>query len=141
MPFMARAMLNCAQDIIKNSDIIVPTPLHWHRLFKRRYNQSSLLAKYIYENSDLLFQPELLGRVKATTSQGRKTRAQRIKNVKGAFEVPNHGRKHLKGKSILLIDDVFTTGATVTECTTVLKKAGIESVNVLTFARVIKPLS
>lgn len=123
-------------SLIERNDILIPVPLHWRRLLKRKYNQSALLAQRLSKRYKKEYAPLVLMRKKATKSQGHLSPKQRKKNVTGVFMV-----KHpelIQGKSVLLIDDVFTTGATANECAKVLLKAGAKSVDVLTIARVVK---
>jgi ComF family protein len=113
-------------------DFIVPVPLHWQRRWRRGFNQAELLAQEISKHRRI---PILnaLRRVKSTPNQAGLTSAGRRKNIAGAFQ----SRKgiDLTGKRILLIDDVFTTGATASACGRALKKAGAGNVSLLTLAR------
>lgn len=117
-------------------DLIIPVPLHGKRLFRRRYNQSHVLAGALGQLTGWPVMPQLLQRVRATASQGGLGRKARFRNVKGAFRVAEDGAVSLKGRHVLLVDDVLTTGATVSACAGVLKRAGAASVGVVTFARV-----
>ncbi len=137
---MARLMAHAGADLIKLADLMVPVPLHPWRLFWRQYNQSALLVDEIMKLSELPRENELLGRSRHTPSQGKRKVKDRRKNVKTAFKVNPRFKDTLRGKRILLVDDVLTTGATVDECSKVLKKAGAKTVDVLTFARVTKPV-
>ena len=122
--------------LITNNDIIIPIPLHWTRLLKRKYNQSALLAQELAQKHGKIYDPINLVRIKATKSQGHLPPNKRKKNIRNVFRVKDPER--IKNKSILLIDDVFTTGATANECAKILLKAGAKSVDVLTFAKVVK---
>lgn len=134
VPWLVRA----GQDVIPQSDVIVPVPLHRWRLWRRRYNQAALIAKELAQALDMTYRPDILVRRKATQTQGHLSTKEREKNVKQAFVIhPDHGAM-VKGKNILLIDDVYTTGSTVKECAKVLKKAGAARVNVLTVARTVR---
>lgn len=135
---LARWMVQSAGPVLQKSDIIVPVPLHRLRLLKRQYNQAALLANHISQLSKIKAENQLLCRVRHTPSQGRKTRKERILNLKSAIQVSPDYAILLQGKTVLLIDDVYTTGATVEECCRVLKLAGAKGVNVLTFARTVK---
>lgn len=129
---MAYWMVKCDPDFFKDIDCIVPVPIHFWRLLKRRYNQSALIANHI---SHLWKKPVLhsaLYKSHATTSQGDKKRKERIENVKDSFAIKN--KSAIIGKNILLIDDVLTTGATLAECNRVLYEGGAASVKYLTFA-------
>ncbi|MEX2519358.1 MAG: phosphoribosyltransferase family protein, partial [Paracoccaceae bacterium] len=120
------------------ADIIAPAPLHWRRLVRRRYNQAGELAREIAraaarEGALVL---DLLERTRATPSQDGKNRAQRHENVSGVFTVSARRRGGVAGKRVLLIDDVLTTGATLSGCAEACRAAGAADVNVLVFARV-----
>lgn len=126
-------------SMLENADLLVPVPLHRWRLLKRRYNQAAILALSLGRtvNKDCL--PDALMRIRSTPVQGHLNRSERRKNVRKAFAInPRHADK-IKGKRIILIDDVMTTGATVGECAKTLKKAGAERVDILALARVVKP--
>jgi ComF family protein len=127
-----------AGDVIALSDVIIPVPLHWTRLLKRRYNQSALLAKEIAARYGKLYDPFLLKRVKATPPQGKRGVKERYNNVKKAFFIPKKKRIRLEDKTVLLIDDVMTSGATVNECAKTLKAHGAKAVYVAAIARAVK---
>lgn len=125
------------QDIFREGiDLIIPVPLHPMRLFKRKYNQSAVLALSLSKLINIPVNYNSLQKIKHTVPQISCTGKQRIKNVKKAFEVTS--KENIKGKRIVLIDDVFTTGATLSECARALKKAGAKSIDALTIARVCK---
>lgn len=116
----------------------IPVPLHWTRLFKRTYNQAALLAQKIASLKKWTYVPTLLLRSKRTPSQGHLSREERVKNVKNAFKVNAFYEPLLPGKTIILIDDMFTTGATLHACARTLKGAGVKEVHALTLARTLK---
>ncbi len=130
------AMLKvAAEDIFaKGVDVIIPVPLHYSRLLKRKYNQSALLAKELGKYSGIKVDYTSLVRHKKTKPQVEFSGHERIKNVKDAFSVAHP--ENLVGKRILLVDDVLTTGSTLKECALALKKAGVLSVDAVTVARV-----
>ncbi len=132
IPWMIRAAAECRDDI----DLVIPVPLHRFRMLARRYNQAGLLAKGIARAFQKPFVPGALVRVKRTISQGYMTAAQRAENIAGAFRVVDP--RALAGKSVLLVDDVYTTGATVIACTKALKRAGAQAVHVVTIGRVMR---
>lgn len=117
---------------------LVPVPLHWRRLFMRRYNQAALLAQGISAATGIPCHTGWLRRKKATPSQSAHNRQQRLMNMRGAFRIPHPQKNAVRGSRILLVDDVFTTGATVTECARILLSQGASEVRVLTLARVVK---
>jgi ComF family protein len=126
------------RELLAESDLIVPVPLHWSRLFTRRYNQAALLAQELGKLSGKPVIPDLLIRRRATQKQGHLGRLARQRNVAGAFALHPRRLESLVGRRILLVDDVVTTGATVTNCAKVLRKGGADAVNVLAVARVIQ---
>lgn len=136
---MARLMRRAGADIINGADGLIPVPLHRFRLWRRRYNQSAILARHIAKDSRKAFCPELLRRVRSTKSQTGLDREERQHNMRGAFIVPDDARPLVVGKKFVLIDDIRTTGATLEACTRVLKGAGAAHVDILTFALVHKP--
>ena len=109
---------------------VCPVPLHRRRLLKRGFNQSQLLATQIFGAQKV---KELLIRERHTKPQVTLTYRERLKNVRGAFRAQN--ASFIRGKKILLFDDIFTTGATLKECARVLLKAGAEEVRVAVIAR------
>lgn len=133
---MADWMIRAGQDCIKDADFIIPVPLHRWRLISRKYNQSADLARLIGQKVDLAYLPSILLRQRHTKPQVGLAASERQKNVKGAFKVLDEKRSDILGSHIVLVDDVFTTGATVNAATKALLKAGAREVSVLTFARV-----
>jgi ComF family protein len=137
VPGFARWLARTGQDLLAESDVIVPVPLHPWRLWLRRYNQSAELARRLAHDWKLPCDPFLLTRTRATPSQGAMASAKaRRRNVLGAFRVLDPAR--VAGKRVLLLNDVLTTGATVQGCARALKRAGAARVNVLVLARVVK---
>lgn len=131
-PWLQRA----GADLLMASDIIIPVPLHRRRLWQRRYNQSSLLAQALARATGLPCLPAGLSRLRHTPPQKGLTRDQRRRNVDRVFAVPSPAQQKIAGKRVLLIDDVFTSGATLNACSRALRDAGARAVNVLTLARV-----
>ena len=134
VPYLTKLMYRRGKELLSECDYIIPVPLHWKRLIKRKYNQSALLAVGLEKMSHKTCLLTTLKRRKNTTSQGHKTKEERKKNVKDMFYVTN--ATDIEGKSIILIDDVYTTGATLNECAKVLLKAGAKQVTALVIARV-----
>lgn len=122
-------------EVVADSDVIIPVPLHYRRFIQRRYNQSALLASALAKQCQLPMLPDGLKRIRHTQQQTRLTRSQRLQNVKNAFRFHTRHGQHLSGKRVLLIDDVMTTAATIHACCAALEKAGVKHVNVLTLAR------
>jgi len=129
------AKLMTKEFSMNNYNLIVPVPLHKTRLKERGFNQSLLLARELSKLYNLPIDYLNLRKIRATDPQVNLKGKERIENMKGAFAVKNGAG--FKNKKILLIDDVYTTGATVTECSKVLKKAGAKTIDVLTLARVV----
>ncbi len=124
---------------IARADYIIPVPLHRGRLIRRRYNQASVIAIALAKACGKEFCSDILRRHRATPTQGYLNYKERKKNVSAAFTVNEAQKTNIAGKTILLIDDVYTTGSTVKECTRVLLKAGAAGVDVLSVARVVRP--
>jgi len=118
------------------ADYILPVPLHRWRLLKRRYNQSALLAHAIGRITGKKILADALLRLRSTPIQGHRNRKQRQDNVHNAFALKRRYGDRLAGKTVVLVDDVLTTGATVNECSRILVKAGVKKVYILTAARV-----
>ena len=139
-PAFAAWLKRAGNELIEDSELIVPVPLHWSRLFSRRYNQAALLAVALGQISGKTVVPDLLTRRRATQKQGHLGRLARQRNVAGAFVIHPRRLDRVVGKRILLIDDVITTGATVTNCARILRQAGAAAIDVLALARVIQTL-
>lgn len=131
-------LIKAGGELLANTDIIIPVPLHYWRFVRRRFNQSALLAHAIARKTSIKHIPNALKRIRRTTPQTGLTAKQREANVKGAFTVNKSYEAVIKNKNILLIDDVLTTGSTTSACTRTLLKAGAAQVNVLTLARTIR---
>ena len=125
-----------ARDLIADADAVVPVPLHPLRLLSRRYNQAAEIARPLARQAGLVYLADSLQRRRATASQGGRSGSGRRRNVAGAFIVPSGHLRHIKGRLILLIDDVLTTGATVEACAKALMRAGARAVDVAVVARV-----
>ncbi|MBE1237136.1 ComF family protein [Phaeovibrio sulfidiphilus] len=130
----ARWMTHAGRSLLTPDCLLIPVPLHWSRLFLRRYNQAGLITRAIASGTGLEADLRGLRRTRRTAPQGRKRRAQRMENVRNAFEAVHPER--LKGRAVVLVDDVMTTGATMEACTRTLVAAGVTRVDVLTLARV-----
>jgi len=133
---MARMMASAGRELLEEAEVILPVPLHSLRLWRRRFNQSALLAREIARVSGTPCDLRTLARVKATRPQVGLTRHQRAMNLQGAFRVAEAARSRIAGRRLLLIDDVATTGATGNAAARVLLRGGAASVDLLTFATV-----
>ena len=139
VPAFAAWLARAGGELVGKADWIAPVPLHWGRLLRRRYNQASLLANALAKRSHVPVLADLLIRRRPTASQGemRSRRARKL-NVAGAFTLNPRHASAIKDRHILLVDDVLTTGATVTACARTLKRAGANEVSVVTLARVVR---
>ncbi|HPW45453.1 MAG TPA: ComF family protein [bacterium] len=116
-------------------DMIIPVPLHSRKLKLRGYNQAALIAEIVSKRSGKRAEKNLLKRIRNDSPQATLHRVERIRNVKSSFAISKRAEGVVRGKRILLVDDVMTTGATLNECAKILKKAGAAVVVGITFAR------
>jgi ComF family protein len=135
--YMGKLMAEIApSEIFANSDLVTAVPLHWLRRLHRGYNQAEWFARGIVsQHRNLKLLKRGLVRIRRTKTQVKLDRSDRTTNVKGAFKYKEQFSEHLHGKSILLIDDVITTGATTASCTEALLAGGCRRVKVLSLAR------
>lgn len=131
---MSNAMINCLRDLDIDVDVVLPVPLAYKRLFKRGYNQATLLARPIAKHFNAILDVDSIAR-KYRHDMGHKSAKQRRENVRGVFEVKK--LDNIVGKKILLVDDVMTSGATFYELNRVLRKAGVSAVYAVSFCRVV----
>lgn len=134
LPTFAPWLVRAARELLP-VDVIMPVPLHRWRLLRRKYNQAGLMAQAVGHDLGIKVELLTLQRQRATRQQVGMKREERLKNVRDAFVVTGS----VSGKTVLLVDDVLTTGATLEACTKALLQAGAAEVRVLTLARVIKP--
>lgn len=135
--YFATLLYQAGRSMFTDAHMILPVPLHKRRLFQRRYNQAALMSHYLSEKTGVAVFQRLLQRTKHTPPQEGGIK-KRKKNVSGAFRLaPNMS---VRDKNIILVDDVFTTGATAEGCAALLKRKGAARVDVLTLCRVIRPL-
>lgn len=137
-PAFARWMARSGAVLLDEADFLIPVPLHRTRLIQRRYNQSALLTNALAPHSNAEVAVDMMERIRATPPQGNLSPLARVRNVRGAFRVRPRWRDRIGGRRVLLVDDVFTTGATVNECAKPLLRAGAAAVDVLTLARVVR---
>lgn len=133
---MATMMASSGAELLAEADLVVPVPLHVFRLWRRRFNQAALLARGVAKLGGVPCDLRALSRVKATRPQVGLTRNQRAENLQGAFRVPDAAKPGLRGRRVLLIDDVTTTGATGNAASRALLRGGASQVDMLTFATV-----
>jgi len=134
---MGRWMARAGRELLEDADALVPVPLHWRRLWGRRFNQAAALAKAAASQSGVPVLTGILRRIRATPQQVGLSRSARADNVQGAFAVTQDGKAAVHGKRLVLVDDVLTSGATVDACARTLLRAGARNVDVLVFARVV----
>ena len=125
-----------AGDLIEEADAITPVPLHPLRLLRRRYNQAAEIARPLARRAGVAYWPGALARIRRTATQGGRSGEDRRRNVDGVFATPERWRSRVAVRTILLVDDVLTTGATVEGCARALKAAGAARVDVAVIARV-----
>ena len=131
---MARAMAGLMPE---HAEMLVPVPLHRGRLWRRGFNQAVLIGDAVSKLSGVPQHVGVLERRRATQMLRGLGRRARARAVTGAFVVPKARRADVKGKAIVLVDDVYTTGATAGACTRALRAAGAKSVTILCWARVL----
>ncbi len=131
---MSNAMINCVRDLNLDVDVVLPVPLAYKRLFRRGYNQATLLARPIAKHFNAILDVDSLSR-KYRKDMGHKTAKQRRENIRGVFSVKKFD--NIRGKKILIVDDVMTSGATFYELNRVLRKSGATAVYGVSFCRVV----
>jgi ComF family protein len=134
---MSRYMRPLIGDMTSNG-ILVPVPLHRRRLWSRGFNQSALVARELSRRTGLPVAVDALRRIRSTPPLKGMGMRQRRRTVAGAFRA--NGAADLRGRTIILIDDVLTTGSTANACARVLKRAGAERVDLISWARIIRPM-
>jgi ComF family protein len=135
---LARTMARYMAPLVRSDDaILVPVPLHRGRLWQRGFNQSALVAAEIARRTGHRSELRLLRRVKRTPALKGMSLSQRKRTVAGAFSVDPAAE--LAGRTVVLVDDVLTTGSTADACAKALRRAGAERVELVSWARVIRP--
>jgi len=129
--FFAQELAKCLYGV--QADYIIGVPITKKRLRERGYNQTNLIAKELSKSLDIEYIPNMLVKIKDTEHQSKLSKTERKFNIKNCFDVADI--YNIAGKKILLIDDIFTTGATVNECSKMLKKAGAKKVIVSTILK------
>jgi predicted amidophosphoribosyltransferase len=125
-----------AQPLLQPDMIVVPVPLHWFRLFRRKYNQAALLSGALAKRAGLAHCPDLLMRVRYTGTQDHRDREGRMQNMAGAIRAHPGRVGRIQDRDVLLVDDVMTSGATLAASTQACLAAGARSVSVVSMARV-----
>lgn len=137
-PMLAGWLIRAGRGMAGPDAVIAPAPLHPVRLFARRYNQAAILAAAVARKTGAAFEPMLLVRTRPTPPQKALSAEARRRNVAGAIAVRESRREAVRGKRVILVDDVLTTGATLSACARALRKAGAGRVDALVLARVVK---
>ena len=138
-PYLYRSFLeflnNYQKEYIqfKIYDIIIPVPISKKRKRERGYNQSLLIAREISSKEKIKLGDNVMSKVKNNNTQSKLNKEERAQNVKNVYKITNN--KEIIDKNILLIDDIYTTGATLNECSKMLKQAGAKMIDVLTIAK------
>ena len=135
--FCGRLMAGAGAEFWEAEPVLVPVPLHRFRQFERRYNQSTELARALGRITGAVVDPLLVSRTRRTRQQVGLSADARQRNVAGAFTARADTLARLRGRGVVIVDDVLTTGATVKAVTRALQRVGVERVDVITFARVV----
>ena len=140
--FCARLMYGAGAELFENGDdeqkpVLVPVPLHRVRQWRRRYNQANELARFLGRLGNMEVLPFLVRRSRATRAQIGLSARQRARNVAGAFEVTPDSSEMIAGRRIIIVDDVVTTGSTVSALSKALHKKGMANIDVISFSRVV----
>ena len=138
VPALGRWMALVAGEQIRPGDLILPVPLHWRRYLARRFNQSAALAQALAERTGGVYAPDWLRRNRNTAPMKAMSRKQRHANVQGAFDVVEPRRAALQGQPVVLVDDVYTSGATIEALSDVLRAQGVAHIGVVVVARVVR---
>lgn len=128
-------LMQAGKNIIPKCDFVTPVPMYKTKLIVRKYNQAALLANSLSKKSGKVCIVDLLTKIKDTENQSKLNRYERIRNLDRAFSVKRKFLSKLANKTILLIDDVITTGSTTNECSNMLMQSGAKNVFVLTIAK------
>ena len=129
-------MAQIAADMLTEKTLIVPIPVHWQRFLQRKYNQAEVLAKHVAKHSGAELKPDILRRPRKTVLLKAVNRSERFSILESAFEINPDKAQEIQERKIVLIDDVMTSGATLSAATQTLQHAGAGDISVLVLARV-----
>ncbi|NHN87487.1 double zinc ribbon domain-containing protein [Acetobacter conturbans] len=132
---LARQMARAGSDILETADWLIPVPVHWRRLMERKYNQAALLARAVGKLAGVPVLVDALQRPHATSRLAGFSAVERAREMEDAIRVRAARAALLRGRNVVLVDDILTTGATATACTKMLLAAGAASVSLLAAAR------
>ncbi len=135
---VANWLAHASTDLVEPGCVVVAVPIHWRRFLRRKYNQAALLGRKFAKERELTFVPDVLQRVRPTIIQKGMSRKERIENQSGSVQVHRNRVDHIAGKPVIIVDDVMTTGATLSACSEACLSVGAKSVNVVVVARVSK---
>lgn len=137
--YMARRLRDVADVTsgVAEPMLLIPVPLHRWRLWRRGYNQSALIAQHMARISGASWDAHALVRHKATPSLQGKRKRERQAIVTGVFSLSGHGARHIRGRHVVLIDDVHASGATLRACARLLQRGGAAKISAITWARVV----
>ncbi len=133
LAFLVDRILSDDKELWRGIEAAVAVPLHAKKLKRRGFNQAEIIARIVAKQRNMEFIDRVLVKIKNTPPQTSLVAEERKRNVKGTFSIQKAER--IKGKSILLVDDVYTTGSTIRECSSVLKEAGVKGVKAITLAQ------
>ena len=136
---LARLIYTRLPHMLPRHALLLPVPLHRRRLLWRRFNQSSEICRHLAKLSGQSMAPEAVARIRPTPQEIGLTRAGRKRNLRGAFAVSQNQKHRLKGRAVVIVDDVLTTGATVEAMARILRRAGAAPIYVVTAGRVVLP--
>ena len=137
VPSLTRWMALVSGGLITEQDLLMPVPLHWRRHLARRFNQSAALAHALARRTGATFAPDWVVRTRNTPPMKAMSQRERLQNVRDAFLVPERYRAGLEGRSVVIVDDVHTTGATIHALCDELRAHGVARIGVVVVARVI----
>lgn len=133
---MGTMMAHSGREVLAGAQMLIPVPLHWWRLWRRRFNQAALLADVVGRASGVPVEKHLIRRIRHTRPQLGLSRDERRANLIKAFGMAPGGAEAVRGKAVVLIDDVRTTSSTLNACAHILRKAGAARIDALTFTLV-----
>ena len=129
-------MAQTAADVLTEKSLIIPIPVHWQRFLQRKYNQTEILAKHVATHSGAELKTDILRRPRKTVHLKEVNRSECFSILENAFEINADKVQEMKEKNIVLIDDVMTSGATLSAAVKTLQRAGAGDISVLVLARV-----